>query len=193
MERSHRPPPLNLTPPGSARNSTRHTRNKSSQSRLSRFAESFQSYNKASPLRSIFEHDADKWSTGAAMTVVRVVGDFAHILASMLLLLIMAFFLNYCDHNPAVATVTTGTGPAALALILLLGLDVLLDFQSIGRYDEKWYGWALVARLLFGVGYMTVFVTYAAMGGAFPSRYTYWGLPQRAASPVAYMFLWILA
>jgi hypothetical protein len=192
MERSHRPPPLNLTPPTSARNSTRHSRSKSNHSALSRFAESFQSY-KATPLRSIFERDDDKWNTSCAVTLVRVVSDFLHILASMLLLLIMAFYLNYCDHNPAVATLTTGTGPQALALILLLGLDILLDFKSIGWYDKKWHGWALVARLLFGVAYITIFTTYAAMGGAFPPKYTYWGMPQRFASPTVYMFLWILA
>ena len=147
----------------------------------------------ATPLRSMFEHDDDKWNTSCAVTLVRVVSDFLHILTSMLLLLIMAFFLDYCDHNPAVATLSTGTGPQALALILLLGLDILLDFQSIGRYDQKWHGWALVARLLFGVAYMTVLATYAAVGGAFPPRYTYWGMAQQFASPITYMFLCILA
>ena len=196
MERSHRPPPLNLTPPASARSSTRHSarhsRTKSNHSGLSRFAESFQGY-MATPLRSVFEKDEDKWNTSCAMTLVRVVSDFLHILTSMLLLLIMAFFLNYCDHNPTVATLATGTGPQAITLIIMLGLDILLDFQSIGKYDMKWHGWALITRLLFGIGYITVFTTYAAMGGAFPPRYTYWGLAQSSATPIAYMFLWILA
>lgn len=81
---------------------------------------------------------------------------------------------------------------AAILLTVLLGLDVLLDFQSIGRYDKMWKGWALACRVLVAVGYAAVFAAYVAVGGAFPEGYTYWGLSAEYAAPLVYVFLWVL-
>ena len=87
MERSHRPPPLNLTPPGSQRNSR--------QSSVSRITISVKGQSPTTI--SVFEEDTDDWNTGRYVTALRVFSDFVHILTCMILLLIMAFFLNYDD------------------------------------------------------------------------------------------------
>lgn len=76
--------------------------------------------------------------------------------------------------------------------MVLLGLDILLDFQSIGRYDKMWKGWALAGRVVVAVGYAAVFVAQVAMGGAFPEGYRYWGLTAEYSAPLVYVFLWIL-
>lgn len=80
----------------------------------------------------------------------------------------------------------------AVFLIVLLGLDILLDFQSIGRYDKMWKGWTLLLRLTFGVGYTSTFMAYIALGRAFPEEYSYWGLTVQYATPMVYILLWIL-
>ncbi|KEZ39983.1 hypothetical protein SAPIO_CDS8961 [Scedosporium apiospermum] len=177
MERSHRPPPLNLTPPGSQRNSR--------QSSVSRITISVKGQSPTTI--SVFEEDTDDWNTGQYVTALRVFSDFVHILTCMILLLIMAFFLNYDD-----GAISGPFGAPAVFLLVLLGLDIILDFQSIGRYDKMWKGWALVLRLVFGMGYTSTFIAYIAMGRAFPAEYSYWGLTAQYATPMVYIFLWIL-
>ena len=76
--------------------------------------------------------------------------------------------------------------------MVLLGLDIMLDFQSIGRYDKMWKGWALAGRIFVAVGYAAVFTAQVAMGGAFPEEYTYWGLSKEYSAPLVYVFLWVL-
>lgn len=76
--------------------------------------------------------------------------------------------------------------------MVLLGLDILLDFQSIGRYDKMWKGWTLASRVVVAVGYAAIFAAYVAMGSAFTEEYTYWGLSKEYAAPLVYVFLWVL-
>ena len=88
MERAHRPPPLDLTPPHSRQSSVAKT--VSSKGR--------------SPTTTISLYD-DDWNTGRWATFLRVLGDFAHILVCMVLMLIAAFFLGY---DETVVNRTTG-------------------------------------------------------------------------------------
>lgn len=78
MERVNRPPPLNLTPPHSRQSSVSKTI----------------STKGGSPTITISLND-DDWNTGRWTTLLRVLGDFAHILLCMLVILIMGVFLNY--------------------------------------------------------------------------------------------------
>ncbi|SPN97587.1 uncharacterized protein DNG_01099 [Cephalotrichum gorgonifer] len=172
MERAHRPPPLTLTPP--------HSR----QSSISKTI-SVKGGSPGTTTISVFEED--DWNTGRWVTALRVLSDFGHTLVCIVPILIMAFFLGYDG-----TVINDSTGSSAVVLITLLSLDVLLDFQSIGRYDKMWMGWALAGRMLLALGYTALFVAYVAVGGAFPAGYTYWGLSAEAASPMVYVFLWTL-
>src|SRR5690606_13347070 len=88
MERANRPPPLNLTPPHSRQSSVSKTISTKGRS----------------PTTTISVFEVDDWNTGRLATFLRVLGDFAHILICMILILIMAFYLNY----KAVVSGTTG-------------------------------------------------------------------------------------
>ena len=78
MERAHRPPPLNLTPPLSRQSSVSKTISAKGRS----------------PTTTI-SIDEDAWNTGRLETFLRVLGDFAHILVCLILILVMGFFLSY--------------------------------------------------------------------------------------------------
>lgn len=80
----------------------------------------------------------------------------------------------------------------AVLLIILLALDIILDFQSIARYDKMWRGWALAGRTVIATGYTAVFAAYVATGGAFPEGYEYWGLGVEYAGALVYVLLWVL-
>jgi hypothetical protein len=89
-------------------------------------------------------------------------------------------------------TYSSSGSPEAVALIILLGMDMILDVFSAAQYKKAWPGWALFLRLFIGVGYITIFMVYVALGRAFPSNYTYWGLPSGFAGPIVYLFLWLI-
>lgn len=88
MERSHRPPPLTLTPPHSRKSSVSKTSTKG-----------------RSPPTTTISLGEDEWNTGRWKTALRVAWDFAHILLCMVLALIMAFFISY---DEAVVSQSTG-------------------------------------------------------------------------------------
>jgi hypothetical protein len=81
MARGTRPPPLNLSPPPTARATV---------ARASRFLEP--PMHEFTPPNSIFEDDEEVEPT-KFMKVLRLVNDGMHMLACMVLVLIMAFFL----------------------------------------------------------------------------------------------------
>lgn len=85
-----------------------------------------------------------------------------------------------------------GCSPQAVALCVLLGLDAIFDVFSIALFRRSWPGWALLIRLLFGVGYLAIFMAYIAIGRVFTPGYTYWGLDRGYAGPVVYLFLWLI-
>ena len=80
MERANKPPPLNLTPPHSRQSSVSKTISAKGRS----------------PTITISLNE-DDWNTGRWATLLRVFGDFAHILVCMIVILILGVFLNYDD------------------------------------------------------------------------------------------------
>jgi hypothetical protein len=77
-------------------------------------------------------------------------------------------------------------------LAILLGLDACLDVLSLIRLNKKWHGWALVPRLLIGIGYLAVFMAFLGLSNIFPFGYTYWDLEPGYSGPMVYLFLWLL-
>jgi hypothetical protein len=77
-------------------------------------------------------------------------------------------------------------------IILLLGIDVLLDIQSFVSLSQKWPSWALLLRLTCGIGYLTIFMVYVGLGRVFTPGYSYWGIESGFAGPIVYLFLWLI-
>ena len=80
----------------------------------------------------------------------------------------------------------------AVALLVFLGVDTLLDIVSLVRLHKEWAFWALLLRFVTAVVYLTLFVVYAAHGRVFPSGYTFWAMSPTFSGPVVYVFLWLL-
>ncbi|GKT48238.1 uncharacterized protein ColSpa_08419 [Colletotrichum spaethianum] len=99
----------------------------------------------------------------------QIANDVAHVVGASILLWIMSWFL-YNVSFP----LTYRTGPAAVALLVVLSTDILLDARSIVHAHDAWPGWALLLRLLVGTSLIAVFWVYIATYGRV----------------LAYMFLW---
>lgn len=80
----------------------------------------------------------------------------------------------------------------AVALLVFLGVDTLLDIVSLVRLHKEWAFWALLLRFVTAVVYLTLFVVYASHGRVFPSGYTFWAMSPRFSGPIVYIFLWLL-
>ncbi|KAF4855871.1 hypothetical protein CGCSCA4_v000846 [Colletotrichum siamense] len=116
----------------------------------------------------------------------QIANDVAHVAAASILLWIMSWFL-YNVPFP----LTYRTGPAAVALIIMLSTDILLDARSIVHAHDPWPGWALLLRLALGLGFIAVFAVYIALGGdVFAPDFEYWGMSDAYGRVLAYMFLW---
>ncbi|WQF77389.1 hypothetical protein CDEST_02403 [Colletotrichum destructivum] len=115
----------------------------------------------------------------------QIANDVVHVVAASILLWIMSWFL-YNVSRP----LTYRTGPAAVALLIALSTDILLDARSIVHAHDPWPGWALLLRLLLGVSLIAVFWVYIALGAVFAPGFSYWGIPDAYGRVLAYMFLW---
>lgn len=62
----------------------------------------------------------------------------------------------------------------------------------MGRAKRKWQAWALVLRLLAGLGYVAMFLVYVGFREVFPHGYSYWGMGSGFSDPVVYLFLWVI-
>lgn len=82
--------------------------------------------------------------------------------------------------------------PQAITLCVFLGIDAGFDAFSVAFFRSLWPGWVLLLRLIFGVGYLAIFMAYIGIGRVFPYGYTYWGLDRGYAGPVVYLFLWLI-
>ncbi|KAK1755850.1 hypothetical protein QBC47DRAFT_198258 [Echria macrotheca] len=80
----------------------------------------------------------------------------------------------------------------AIALLVFLGLDTLLDIISLVYLYKPWPAWALVLRLADAIVYISMFMAYIAHGRVFPAGFTFWGMAPGWAGPVVYVFLWLL-
>lgn len=74
-------------------------------------------------------------------------------------------------------------------LIAVVAADFCLDIYAVIRLRKDWLGWAIVFRLLLGLGYIAQFLVYIGVQQIFPSRYTYWDLTTRYSEPVVYILL----
>ncbi|TKW54897.1 hypothetical protein CTA1_499 [Colletotrichum tanaceti] len=115
----------------------------------------------------------------------QIANDVVHVVAASILLWIMSWFL-YNVSSP----LTYRTGPAAVALLIALSTDILLDARSIVHAHDPWPGWALLLRLLLGVSLIAVFWVYIALGAVFAPGFSYWAIPDAYGRVLVYMFLW---
>ncbi|KAK0715133.1 hypothetical protein B0H67DRAFT_683442 [Lasiosphaeris hirsuta] len=119
--------------------------------------------------------------------VFRGMNSCLHGAACVILMAIMVDFLSRLDgywlgHMSGLA----------VALLAMLGLDTLLDITSLIRLQKQWPSWTLLLRLIYGIGYIILFMIYVAHGQVFPSGFTFWGMASGFAGPVVYLFLWLL-
>lgn len=75
---------------------------------------------------------------------------------------------------------------------MLVAIDIFLDIYSVGRAKKKWQAWALLLRLLAGLGYIAMFLVYVGFREVFPHGYSYWGMESGFSDPVVYIFLWVI-
>ncbi|KAK3353353.1 hypothetical protein B0T25DRAFT_208855 [Lasiosphaeria hispida] len=178
--------------------------------RQSRFTEEMTGeYSPAhTPAHSMYEHDtaasfrtAESYhaSVGRGLSINSGIGNSSktlifrgmnsclHGAACVILIAIMIDFLTQLDgywlgHMSGLA----------VALLAMLGLDTLLDIVSLIRLQKQWPSWTLLLRLIYGIGYIILFMVYVAHGQVFPSGFTFWGMAPGFAGPVVYLFLWLL-
>ncbi|KAK1574465.1 uncharacterized protein LY79DRAFT_367077 [Colletotrichum navitas] len=115
----------------------------------------------------------------------QIANDVAHVVGASILLWIMSWFL----YNVPLP-IANRTGPAAIALLVVLSVDVLLDARSIVHAHDAWPGWALLLRLIVGASAIVVFWVYIALGEVFAPGFTYWDMTEMHGRVLAYMFLW---
>ncbi|OAA59096.1 hypothetical protein SPI_06298 [Niveomyces insectorum RCEF 264] len=125
----------------------------------------------------------------ALRVAMRAVNAVLHFVACLLLLIIMAVFLERAERR---GRWYQHTEPQAVTLIALLSFDILLDQYTIWRIACDHPGWALLVRLALGIGYLALFMVYVGMGSVFPRRYAFWGLTPGFSGPVVYLFLWMI-
>ncbi|CAK7213681.1 hypothetical protein SBRCBS47491_001887 [Sporothrix bragantina] len=133
---------------------------------------------------------------------LRGINAALHLIACALLVVIMALFLARARRPHNHRHGFRQRVPPAIALIILLAGDIVLDFLTVVRlvrvHLARTPTWpshptiAIVVRLALGLGYLTLFMVYVGMGNVFPRGYTFWGLTRALSGPVVYLFLWML-
>jgi len=91
-----------------------------------------------------------------------------------------------------VLTISVVYRPQAISLVVLVALDILLDLAALAHVSRPRRGWPLLLRLLLGIGYLAIFMTYVGLGRVFPWGFSYWGIAPGFAGPVVYLFLWLI-
>lgn len=71
----------------------------------------------------------------------------------------------------------------------IVAADCCLDIYAVIRLRKDWQGWAIVARLLLGLGHIAQFLVYVGFRRVFPARYAYWGMTAGYSEPVVYLLL----
>ncbi|KAL2256842.1 hypothetical protein VTK26DRAFT_1036 [Humicola hyalothermophila] len=83
-------------------------------------------------------------------------------------------------------------GIQAIVLIIVLGLDAILDVVVLVSVRSVWPAWGVGLRSACGIAYFALFLVYVGLGGVFPRSYTYWGLSADAAKLPVYVLLCVL-
>ncbi|KAK0627533.1 hypothetical protein B0T14DRAFT_493607 [Immersiella caudata] len=119
--------------------------------------------------------------------ILRGINGCLHGAACVILIAIMVEFLAQSGH------IWQGRMSAqAVALLVFLGVDTLLDIVSLVRLHKPQTLWALLLRLVSGVTYIILFMVYVANGRVFEQGYSFWAMSPSYAGPVVYIFLWLL-
>ncbi|KAK3323703.1 hypothetical protein B0T19DRAFT_212079 [Cercophora scortea] len=137
-----------------------------------------------------FHNNANGAAGGASTStqmILRGVAGCIHGAVCVMLMAIMVQFLNQWRGEWF-----RYMSPLAIALLVLLALDTLLDVACLIRLNRPWPSWALLLRLVLGIGYLAVFMVYVGFGHVFPFGFTYWAMKPGYAGPVVYLFLWLL-
>ncbi|KAK3366500.1 hypothetical protein B0H63DRAFT_490464 [Podospora didyma] len=126
-----------------------------------------------------------------ANTMPRIVNAGLHGAVSIVVMAIMVTFLSSMGDN---WLRDKSPGSQAVALLVLLGLDTYLDIFSLLRrpLHAPEPCWAILLRLVYGIGYLTLFMVYVGIGRVFPAGYTYWSIRPDWAGPAVYFLLWVL-
>ncbi|KAK3390774.1 hypothetical protein B0H63DRAFT_539234 [Podospora didyma] len=126
-----------------------------------------------------------------ANTLMRIVNAGLHGAVLIVVMAIMVMFLSSMRDN---WLQDKSPSSQAVALLVLLGLDICLDIFSLLRQPlhAPWPCWALLLRLIYGIGYLTLFMVYIGIGRVFPAGYTYWSIRPDWAGPAVYFLLWVL-
>lgn len=93
-------------------------------------------------------------------------------------------YLQYSANNASRAL--------AIAIIVIAAADMMIDGVHTLLFFLRWTSYALLPRLLLGMGYLSVFMAHVGLQKVFPPGYTYWGLGPDYAGPVVYLYLWAL-
>ncbi|KAK3379201.1 hypothetical protein B0T24DRAFT_147597 [Lasiosphaeria ovina] len=122
--------------------------------------------------------------------ILQAVSSTSHALLCVVVTVAMAMFLRHLGGDWIFYKPSSSQ---AVALLVLLGLDISLDILSLLRLPHTtWPVWALLLRMTFGIGYVTLFLVYIGIGHVFPNTYTFWAIPPDRSGPVIYLFLWLL-
>ncbi|KAL5596767.1 hypothetical protein BROUX41_006549 [Berkeleyomyces rouxiae] len=120
--------------------------------------------------------------------VLRIVTETAHTIVCMLMMLMLAFYLNYDE-----AAVNRSSGPPAIALILGLSIDMILNFYAIAHFDKPLSGAAALVKCVLIFTYIVIFLVYLASDGPFPSDYSFWGIKADYTSVIVYSLIWTIS
>ncbi|KAK3939493.1 hypothetical protein QBC46DRAFT_144754 [Diplogelasinospora grovesii] len=156
--------------------------------RQSRFTE--QRMEEYTPANSAYEEDLyydDENEVSHLRIILRGLNSCFHGAACVILVAIMVQFLNQSR-----GTWHKTMSPQAITLLTLLAIDTALDITSLVRLHKIWPSWALLLRLICGIGYLALFMVYVGMGRVFPYSFTYWSMAPGYAGPVVYLFLWLI-
>ncbi|KAL8375971.1 hypothetical protein RB595_007193 [Gaeumannomyces hyphopodioides] len=147
------------------------------------------------PANSIYEEDISGASRSESQErrasifrlVLRITNCVSHLAVVVMLLAIMSSFL-------ATSSMWYRTmSPEAVVLVIVLSLDALFDLRALALCRTPWPGWALVARLVLGLAYLTTFMVYIGVGGTvFPHNFSYWGMAPGYGAPLVFLLMWLL-
>ncbi|KAL1893569.1 hypothetical protein Sste5346_006399 [Sporothrix stenoceras] len=135
-----------------------------------------------------YQYEDEEHRPSRLRLVLRALNAALHFVACSLLVTIMALFLAHPHHRRK----HRRTEPQAVTLIILLALDMLVDVATFVRLRSHIHITIVLAHLVLGLAYLTVFIVDVGAGSVFSGGYTFWGLPESMAGPVVYSFLWTL-
>ncbi|KAL2885302.1 hypothetical protein HOO65_080252 [Ceratocystis lukuohia] len=171
MKQHHRPPPLVL-----------------SNSPASTTARPPVDSNEAEAARTAGPNSRDLSKCTGLRCFLGIVAETAHTVVCMFMMLMLAFYLNYDE-----AAVNRSSGPPAITLIILLSIDMILNFYSIAHFDKPLTGWVAFIKCILIFSYIVIFLVYLASDGPFPKSYSFWGIKADYTSVIVYSLIWIIS